>query len=44
MLYNGYDPTAAKVDGTIENLHSPESLIDTVEVLISSPGRQRDAA
>ena len=44
MLYNGYDPTAAKVDGTLENLHSPESLLDTVEVLISKPGRQPDAA
>ena len=37
MLYNGYDPTAAKVDGRLENLHSPESLLDTVQVLISKP-------
>ena len=37
MLYNGYDPTAAKVDGTLENLHSPEALLDTVQVLISNP-------
>ena len=44
MLYNGYDPTAAKVDGRLENLHSPESLLDTVQILISKPGRQQDAA
>ena len=38
MLYNGYDPTAAEVDGRIENLISPESLLDTVQLLISKPG------
>jgi CheY-like chemotaxis protein len=38
MLYNDYDPTAAEVDGRIENLISPESLLDTVQLLISKPG------
>jgi DNA-binding response OmpR family regulator len=37
MLYNDYDPSAAEVDGRIENLISPESLLDTVQLLISKP-------
>jgi hypothetical protein len=36
MLYNGYDPTVAKVDGPLENLHSPEALLDVVQLLISN--------
>jgi DNA-binding response OmpR family regulator len=40
MLYNGYDPTVAKVDGRLENLHSPEALLDVVQLLISN----KDAA
>lgn len=39
MLYNGYDPTAAVVDGRLENAHSPEALLDTIELLISKPQR-----
>lgn len=35
MLYNGYDPTSAPVDGRLENLHSPEALVDMVQMLIS---------
>ena len=38
MLENGYDPTSAEIDGRIENLHSPEALLDTVQLLISKPG------
>ena len=37
MLYNGYDPTNAEVNGRLENVHSPEALLDTVQLLISKP-------
>lgn len=37
MLYNGYDPTSADVDGRLENVHSPEALLDTVQLLMSKP-------
>ena len=37
MLYNGYDPTSAEIDGRIENIHSPEAMLDTVQLLISKP-------
>jgi CheY-like chemotaxis protein len=37
MLYNGYDPTDAEVDGRLENVQSPEALLDTVQLLISKP-------
>ena len=37
MLENGYDPTSAEIDGRIQNLHSPEALLDTVQLLISKP-------
>ena len=37
MLYNGYDPTMAEVDGRLENVHSPEAMLDTVQLLISKP-------
>ena len=38
MLENGYDPTSAEIDGRIQNVHSPEALLDTVQLLISKPG------
>jgi DNA-binding response OmpR family regulator len=34
MLYNGYDPTAAKVDGRLENMHSPPAFVQTIRLLI----------
>jgi DNA-binding response OmpR family regulator len=37
MLYNGYDPTLAEVDGRLENLHSPEAMLDIIQLLISKP-------
>lgn len=37
MLYNGYDPTLAEVDGRLQNLHSPEAMLDTIQLLISKP-------
>ena len=36
MLYNGYDPTTAEVDGRLENVHSPEAFLDVVQLLISN--------
>jgi len=35
MLYNGFDHTVAKVDLQLENLHEPQVLLDTVELLLS---------
>ena len=34
MLYNGYDPTAAVVDGRLENMRDPQALLDTVQILL----------
>ncbi len=30
MLYNGYDPTEAKVDGSLHNLESPEAMLNMI--------------
>ena len=35
LLYNGYDPTLAEVDGRLENLRSPQVFLDIVQLLIS---------
>lgn len=35
MLYNGYDPTAAKVDGSLHNLESPGMWLKTINFLVS---------
>ena len=35
MLYNGYDPTSAPVDGRLENMLDPQALLDTLQVLLS---------
>ena len=37
MLENGYDRTSAGIDGRLENIHSPEAMLDTVQLLISKP-------
>lgn len=37
MLENGYDPTSAEIDGRLENVHSPEAMLDTIQLLISKP-------
>lgn len=37
MLENCYDPTSAEIDGRLENIHSPEAMLDTVQLLISKP-------
>ena len=33
MLYNGYHPTNAKVDGALHNLESPEAVLDMIGFL-----------
>jgi len=38
MLYNGYDPTAAKVDGRLENMKDPQALLDTLLLLLPVAG------
>jgi hypothetical protein len=30
MLYNGYDPTEAKVDGSLLSLETPEAMLDMI--------------
>lgn len=30
MLYNGYDPTEAKVDGSLHSLETPEAMLDMI--------------
>lgn len=35
MLYNGYDPTKAKVDGSLHNLESPDVWLKTIDFLIA---------
>jgi len=42
MLYNGYDPTLAEVDGRLENLRSPEAFLDVVQLLISNKSGSRE--
>lgn len=34
MLYNGYDPTTAEVDGRLENVHDPRALVDMLALLL----------
>ena len=39
MLFNGYDPTTAPVDGSIHNLDSPDAMLEMIEFL-TMRGRQ----
>jgi DNA-binding response OmpR family regulator len=41
MLYNGYDPTVAKVDGRLQNTLSPQALVSTIRLLIGRPPQPR---
>lgn len=34
VLYNGYDPTIAQVDGRLENTHEPKALVDMLSMLM----------
>ena len=36
MLYNGYDPTEAKVDGALHNLESPEAMLSMIGFMTES--------
>lgn len=38
MLYNGYDPTDAKVDGSLHNLDTPDALLDMIGFMTSNVG------
>ena len=39
MLYNGYDPTTAKVDGSIQNTGNPQTLVDGITLLLGTPSK-----
>ncbi|HEY5027210.1 MAG TPA: hypothetical protein VIK39_02290 [Candidatus Angelobacter sp.] len=41
MLYNGYDPTEAKVDGSLHSLDTPIALLDMIGFLTMKSGDQR---
>lgn len=36
MLYNGYDPTEAKVDGSLHNLDTPEAMLNMIGFMTST--------
>jgi len=36
MLYNGYDPTDAKVDGSLHNLDTPEAMLNMIGFMTSN--------
>ena len=36
MLYNGYDPTEAKVDGSLHNLETPDAMLDMIGFMTSN--------
>lgn len=38
MLYNGCDPTNAKVDGSVHNLDSPAAMLDMIGFLTMQSG------
>lgn len=38
MLYNGYDPTEAKVDGSLHNLETPDALLDMIGFMTDKVG------
>ena len=38
MLYNGYDSTEAKVDGSLHSLESPDAMLNMVGFLTSEAG------
>ena len=38
MLYNGYDPTQAKVDGSLHSLDTPEALLDMIGFMTRNIG------
>jgi len=36
MLYNGYDPTQAQVDGSLHNLDTPEAMLNVIGFMTST--------
>jgi DNA-binding NtrC family response regulator len=38
MLYNGYDPTEAKVDGSLHSLETPESMLKMIGFMTNNIG------
>lgn len=38
MLYNGYDPTSAKVDGSLHSMETPEALLDMIGFMTGNVG------
>jgi CheY-like chemotaxis protein len=38
MLYNGYDPTEAKVDGSLHSLETPEAMLDMIGFMTANIG------
>ena len=38
MLYNGYDPTEAKVDGSLHSLETPEAMLNMIGFMTSNVG------
>jgi CheY-like chemotaxis protein len=38
MLYNGYDPTMAKVDGSLHSLETPEAMLDMIGFMATNLG------
>ena len=39
MLYNGYDPTDAKVDGSLHSLETPEAMLDMIGFMTADIGK-----
>lgn len=38
MLYNGYDPTEAKVDGSLHSLEMPRAMLDMIGFMTANVG------
>ena len=38
MLYNGYDPTRSKVDGSLHSLETPEAMLDMIGFMTRNIG------
>lgn len=44
MLYNGYDPTDAKVDGSLHNLETPEAMLDMIGFMTGNLEEERQVS
>jgi DNA-binding response OmpR family regulator len=40
MLYNGYDPTEAKIDGSLNSLETPQAMLDMIGFMTKNVGDQ----